>query len=151
MQRLQLDSDVTSGVETLASAFQGTKSWQVAYMWLPKSSSMRAGTPSLLFTRVCRREASAAANWRLKVSSPCKRRDSDCAVVPSAHLCGNVLSKNVLLSFNRHLPAHTAVTHLAEANCLNEHLLLLQHLASSTIFLSAQPDMGSESLQSARV
>jgi len=40
-------------------------------MLSPKSSSIRAATPSLLSTTVCRREASAAANCRLKVSSPC--------------------------------------------------------------------------------
>ena len=41
------------------------------HMWSPKSSSIRAATPSLLSTTVCRREASAAASCRLKVSSPC--------------------------------------------------------------------------------
>lgn len=46
-------------------------------MLSPKSSSMRAGTPSLLSTTVCRRAASAAASCLLKVSSPCIAPDGE--------------------------------------------------------------------------
>ena len=41
------------------------------HIFLSKSSSTQAGTPSLLSTTVCRHDASAVAGYLLKVLSPC--------------------------------------------------------------------------------